>query len=927
MYNGVLLKLLLLVGLFWSCHSENKKSPKKITSCAYIPKDNTLEYLDSIILLNNENVLDSICINYRKKNIETQIYFNSILIKHYTHNYNLKKAKILIRYNDSLYKQNKIQSDLLNAQYLESKGVFYSYNYQLDSAILYINKAISIYNKGSKHLCKELLYCYKDMSIAHFYFGGKLDSARFYLKKQENLFDKDFVDHEMMYSNYYIQANIHKKLLNHSLSLTYVNLAIKELEQYENIDSTGLSLTYGLKADIEYQYNLFKQSVEDNKKSISYLNNNNLKVKKNLYVGIINVLTAMDSIELCYKYIDTLYSIEPSDINTIALTYKLKATIDENHNKLIEAKNNYLKAIKLYESNNLNAKYFYAETCLFYSDVLRRLKKYDKAIEYGKKAIYAHFDTSCISFSVLSSDPRSINFLSGLLKTYSYKYKDTNNAKDKLSAIKLYSLTDSLIIYSYNHFDDDVINSNQSDLDNYYYEKLTFYSNIYSKSNKRKYLNEIVGVFNEYKGKALLRERLLNNSNLGTNDSIFMLKRKVDEIKYNIEEKNGKKDSLNYNLNRTLKNLEFYSKRKTINYKTGETNNLLDKIENYCTKNKCIIIDYFIPDNISPNDLGYIFISDGLSSNVIQITDIQELNSQCDSLYYLYSSYSKDTSRVKNLELKLYNKLLFFIDKYERENIESIVIIPDENLCKVPFELLGTTNEGILLNKFDISYGYSIDNLLLSKKYQSKNNKVLVFAHSDSNTILGDAEDDLSEIPGSFIEAKAIKNIYKNDSKCFTGYNATKENFIKYAHDFSIVHLALHGKSDQNSRFKSKIYFRKYKKISELYPHELMKYRIRPDLLVLSACETANGKLIGHESMYSVSRAFYASGAKKIISSLWELDDEASKKIFRNFYSIISKNKSISYSKALRQSKLKYLNSIKYNSAKMSLIGNLVLYK
>jgi len=63
-------------------------------------------------------------------------------------------------------------------------------------------------------------------------------------------------------------------------------------------------------------------------------------------------------------------------------------------------------------------------------------------------------------------------------------------------------------------------------------------------------------------------------------------------------------------------------------------------------------------------------------------------------------------------------------------------------------------------------------------------------------------------------------------------------------------------------------------------------YESKPstDLIVLSACETAEGKLYNGEGVFSFNREFAALGIPSAISNLWKVDDRSSYEITELFY-------------------------------------------
>ena len=66
--------------------------------------------------------------------------------------------------------------------------------------------------------------------------------------------------------------------------------------------------------------------------------------------------------------------------------------------------------------------------------------------------------------------------------------------------------------------------------------------------------------------------------------------------------------------------------------------------------------------------------------------------------------------------------------------------------------------------------------------------------------------------------------------------------------------------------------------------HQIHDLRLRPDLVVLSACRSADGPELRGEGVMSLTRAFLYGGAGRVIASLWSVDDQATAELMTRFY-------------------------------------------
>jgi CHAT domain-containing protein/tetratricopeptide (TPR) repeat protein len=125
---------------------------------------------------------------------------------------------------------------------------------------------------------------------------------------------------------------------------------------------------------------------------------------------------------------------------------------------------------------------------------------------------------------------------------------------------------------------------------------------------------------------------------------------------------------------------------------------------------------------------------------------------------------------------------------------------------------------------------------------------------------------------------------------------------------YRVVHFATHGVFDDENPELSGIYLSLFNRRGQAQPgflglHDIYSLRLPVELVVLSACNTALGKLVKVEGLVGIVRGFMYAGAKRVVASLWKVDDEATAELMRLFYlEMFRQNRSPAA--ALRQAQL-----------------------
>ena len=394
-------------------------------------------------------------------------------------------------------------------------------------------------------------------------------------------------------------------------------------------------------------------------------------------------------------------------------------------------------------------------------------------------------------------------------------------------------------------------------------------------------------------------------------------------------------------------NLKYNTKTVTVK----DIQKLLDK--------KTAMISYFVGDSTITS-----FI---LTSSNLYVRKVPEIKNLNDSIIWFRYGLTKTSPRMQEIYRRLGNKLyqqLFPKDLLADKLIESLIIIPDGSLAIIPFESLLTEKYTgdintydeypYLIKKYNVSYSYSAN--LFSQTFNKKPaseiemtklNDWLAFApvfddSGNQNLSVTSRElqrqlrglgtdsamvnrsmfdrDYITPLPATETETESIFRIFDESglkAKLLLHDDAS-ERFIKSGQlaNYKVLHFATHGFVNSEKPELSGLLLARDSTGGEdgiLYSGEIYNLKLNADLVVLSACETGLGKIQKGEGIIGLTRALLYAGARNIIVSLWQVADESTSDLMVDFYKDILAGKGgLSYSKALRNAKLKLISGGKY---------------
>jgi CHAT domain-containing protein/tetratricopeptide (TPR) repeat protein len=141
---------------------------------------------------------------------------------------------------------------------------------------------------------------------------------------------------------------------------------------------------------------------------------------------------------------------------------------------------------------------------------------------------------------------------------------------------------------------------------------------------------------------------------------------------------------------------------------------------------------------------------------------------------------------------------------------------------------------------------------------------------------------------------------------------ATPERARQLAQNARVVHFACHARADDVDPLGSGLLLAPAGSDAGLLTaaEVVSRWRLRADVVMLSACETAVGQVRRYEGMYGLARAFLFAGARSVGASLWRVEDVSTARLMGGFYREYVRG--VPKVEALRRAQLELLRDKRY---------------
>ncbi len=324
-----------------------------------------------------------------------------------------------------------------------------------------------------------------------------------------------------------------------------------------------------------------------------------------------------------------------------------------------------------------------------------------------------------------------------------------------------------------------------------------------------------------------------------------------------------------------------------------------------------VLLEYFVGENQI-----FLFHITETEQDVYRIPRPDDLSKRIARLGSALRAYdisrpSEDSLNAKEVLAYIENATFLYdllLDSVTIPPEAKSIIVPDGILNYIPFGALLISSPEVVQD-FS-SYPYLDRSIVISYNYSATLHHQMQSQESKTRgKLLGIAPtfDSLSGLPPLLFNEKEvdrITEIFPSDK--LVGRDASRDNFLRRYSKFDIFHFATHAQVDEENADHSFLAFSRTEPAGQhLYLADLYLRVLPAQLVTLSACQTHVGPLQDGEGVASLAKGFSYAGAKSLVTSLWDIEDQAAMEIMQSFYANLEQG--MKKDEALRSAKLNFI--------------------
>ena len=221
---------------------------------------------------------------------------------------------------------------------------------------------------------------------------------------------------------------------------------------------------------------------------------------------------------------------------------------------------------------------------------------------------------------------------------------------------------------------------------------------------------------------------------------------------------------------------------------------------------------------------------------------------------------------------------------------KTLLVVADGPLLTLPFAAFAESRTMEILSEPSATFLHQVMQRATPPVHATR---IAVFA--DPMETPHPAENGEAAIPFTLEEAASIRSIFGPDhTVILSGRDASPASMMAFDWStYTIGHFASHATLNRQNLELSGLVLgsAKPRAASEdtdvLWYGEVCRLHIPLQLVVLSACDTANGEAVPGEGLVGLTQAFFVAGARCVLGSLWAVDDEATSILMKEFYTTL----------------------------------------